>query len=57
MPFKSRAQMRYLYAKHPEIAKRWQKEYGTPERMPYKVRGGDIEKRIAKATAPKNKKR
>lgn len=27
MPFKSKAQMRLLYAKHPEIAKRWSKEF------------------------------
>ena len=26
MPFKSEAQRKYMYAKHPEIAKRWQKE-------------------------------
>jgi len=28
MPFRSEKQKRYLYAKHPEIAKRWQKETG-----------------------------
>ncbi|KKL04535.1 hypothetical protein LCGC14_2615090 [marine sediment metagenome] len=26
MPFKSAAQRRYLHAKHPTIAKRWEKE-------------------------------
>jgi hypothetical protein len=26
MPFKSEKQRRYLYAKHPKIAKRWSKE-------------------------------
>lgn len=26
MPFKSESQKRYLYAKHPDIAKRWSKE-------------------------------
>lgn len=26
MPFKSEKQRKYMYAKHPEIAKRWQKE-------------------------------
>jgi len=36
MPFKSKAQMRYLYAKHPKIAKRWAKEYGTPKNLPSK---------------------
>ena len=24
MPFKSKAQMKFLYAKHPDIAKRWE---------------------------------
>lgn len=26
MPFKSEAQRRFMYAKHPEIAKRWSRE-------------------------------
>jgi len=29
MPFKSLKQQKYLYAKHPKIAKRWAKKYGT----------------------------
>lgn len=29
MPFKSKKQERYLWAKHPEIAKRWEKKYGS----------------------------
>ena len=29
MPFRSEKQRRYLWAKHPEIAKRWTKEYGS----------------------------
>lgn len=28
MPFKSEAQRRFMYAKHPDIAKRWSDEYG-----------------------------
>jgi hypothetical protein len=28
MPFKSEKQRRYLWKNHPEIAKRWNKEYG-----------------------------
>jgi len=28
VPFRSEKQRKFLYAKHPEIAKRWQKEYG-----------------------------
>lgn len=27
MPFKSKAQMKYMYANHPEIAKRWREKY------------------------------
>ncbi len=30
MPFKSLAQQRFMYANHPQIAKRWQAEYGNP---------------------------
>lgn len=36
MPFVSKAQRRYLYQKHPEIAHRWEKETGNkplPERL------------------------
>lgn len=29
MPFKSEKQRRFLWAKHPEIAKRWTAEYGS----------------------------
>lgn len=28
MPFKSKRQRRYLFAKKPKIAKRWAKKYG-----------------------------
>jgi hypothetical protein len=28
MPFKSEKQRRFLHAKHPEIAKRWEHKYG-----------------------------
>ena len=34
MPFQSKAQMRFLYSKHPEIAKRWAKEYGVSKDLP-----------------------
>ena len=27
MPFKSEKQRRYMHANHPEIAKRWEKDY------------------------------
>lgn len=29
MPFRSKKQMRYLFAKLPGVAKRWAKKYGT----------------------------
>lgn len=28
MPYKSAKQRRFMHAKHPEIAKRWDKKYG-----------------------------
>lgn len=34
MPFQSKSQERFLYAKHPEIAKKWQKEHGQPKNLP-----------------------
>ena len=36
MPFKSKAQMRYLYAKHPEIAKRWSEHTPDAKALPEK---------------------
>lgn len=29
MPFKSEAQRKFLWAKHPDIAKRWTEKYGS----------------------------
>lgn len=37
MPFKSQAQRAFLYAKHPAIAKRWQKETGSQPNLPEKI--------------------
>ncbi|MEM5809082.1 MAG: hypothetical protein QXH92_04185 [Candidatus Aenigmatarchaeota archaeon] len=34
MPFRSDAQRRYLFANHPEIARRWAKKYGIPKNLP-----------------------
>jgi hypothetical protein len=49
MPFKSQQQRKYLYAKHPEIARRWEKE--TPKgRLPRKTK-----KRRVVAIPPKKK--
>lgn len=36
MPFKSKAQRKWMHANHPEMAKRWEKE--TPKgKLPQKV--------------------
>lgn len=37
MPFKSDAQRRFMYARHPRIAKRWQKETPKGKDLPEKV--------------------
>jgi len=42
MPFKSKAQMRYLYATHKDIAERWRKEYPNQnlKKLPEKKKKG-----------------
>lgn len=42
MPFRSEKQRRFMYAQHPEIAKRWTKKYGSkvvPSKKSYKKVG------------------
>ena len=34
MPFKSKAQQRFMFAKHPTIAKRWAKETKSIKKLP-----------------------
>jgi len=34
MPYKSEAQRRFMHAKHPEIAERWDKEYPSQGKLP-----------------------
>ena len=29
MPFKSKKQEKFMWANHPDIARKWQKKYGT----------------------------
>ena len=38
MPFKSKAQMRYLYARHPKIARKFAKKTGNVKRLPERKR-------------------
>lgn len=37
MPFKSEAQRRFMYAKHPNIAKKWEKHTPKGKKLPEKV--------------------
>lgn len=53
MPFRSKAQMRFMYAKHPKIAKKWTKEYGAnakglPEKVKHKSPWMDMDKKEEK---------
>lgn len=49
MPFVSEAQRRFMYLKHPEIAKRWEDKYGTPKNLPYhKAVMSELKKRVKK---------
>ena len=34
MPFRSEAQRRYLWAKHPKLAREWSDKYGVPSNLP-----------------------
>lgn len=42
MPFKSAKQRRYMFAKHPKIARKWAKKYGA------KVGGGKTKRQKRK---------
>ena len=42
MPYRSAKQRRYMHAKHPKVAKRWDKKYGgkvVPKKSAKKKRG------------------
>lgn len=34
MPFKSRKQRAFMFAKHPDIARKWAEKYGVPKKLP-----------------------
>lgn len=36
MPFKSKAQQGFMFAKKPAVAKKWAKKYGVPKNLPKK---------------------
>lgn len=37
MPFQSKAQRRFMYAKHPDMAAKWEAETPTGKRLPSKL--------------------
>lgn len=37
MPYKSKAQIRYMHAVHPKIAKKWDKKYDVPSDLVEKI--------------------
>jgi len=51
MPFKSEAQRRYMFAKHPKIAKRWSKETPKGEKLSDKITPEDTIKKATDAIA------
>lgn len=38
MPFKSKKQMRFMFAKHPKLARKWARKYGTPGKRKKRMR-------------------
>ena len=38
MPFKSQAQLRWMYATHPEMAKQWQADTPKGTKLPKRVK-------------------
>jgi len=38
MPFKSEAQRRFMYARHPKIAKKWEKHTPKGKKLPKKIK-------------------
>lgn len=38
MPFVSKSQRKYMYANHPEMAKRWEEETPKGRKLPSKVK-------------------
>jgi hypothetical protein len=44
MPYKSRAQAAYMHINHPNIAKRWDKEYPHQGKLPEHVKKKKVKK-------------
>lgn len=50
MPFESKAQRRFMHARHPEIAKRWEHTYGAIANLPERAASGRRGKRRRKVS-------
>ncbi len=49
MPYRSKAQVRFLYSQHPDVAKEWTRKYGVPKTLPQHVANDNaMKKRNAK---------
>lgn len=46
MPYESDAQRRFMHARHPEIAKRWDKEHPDQKGLPEHVKKSSVEQRL-----------
>ena len=55
MPFKSEAQRRFMYARHPKVAERWRREYGPQRELPKKL--GKQPPWVTMATAEKSERK
>ena len=53
MPYRSLAQSRYLHAVHPDIAKRWDKEYPNQSNLPDKLSDSKSKPKRYKGTKEK----
>lgn len=47
-PFTSKAQQRYMFLMHPDIAKRWAAKYGVPKNLPQHVKRKRVRKKRRK---------
>ena len=57
MPYKSEKQRRFMHAKHPKIAARWDNEYGTTPAKKQKPKVNRSKKRPASPKTQARKKK
>jgi hypothetical protein len=57
MPFKSKAQIKMMFATHPAIAKKWAKKYGVKKGLPEHVGNGAASAAAKRKPKGKGKKK